>query len=244
MTHYWFGDSWVVGDELELSVDKDTRDQYVFGKLVSDYFNSTSINLGVSGSSIDSLPWEFSKIIDQIKPGDIAFFCLTAPHRTTVLNDDKIPTQIIPGPNYSKYAHPYRDEWFKYFDTEYHRCYNYDRTVALLWLWCKHLKVDCFFVNLFTTVTEKLFDIVPDSNWLLPRNQCLSKFIFPLDGNHDGIVVSDDSSFLTIDQWKSQQKYLEKYVRPGYCHPNIQGHRVIADNIIDILKNIRGNDVD
>ena len=244
MTHYWFGDSWIVGDELELTVDKDSRDQYVFAKLVSDYFDSKSVNLGVSGSSVDSLPWEFSKISNQIQPGDTAFFCLTAPHRTTIINDNKLPAQIVPGPNYSQVVHPHAKEWFKFFDTESHRCYSYGRTVSLLWLWCNYLKVECFFVNLFTTPTEKLLDIVPNRCWLLPTNECLSKFIMPLNGNYEGIVISDDTHFLSNEQWQMQKEYLEKYVKPGYCHPNIQGHRVIADNIIDILKNIRGNNVD
>jgi hypothetical protein len=241
MTHYWFGDSWVVGDELELSVPMTDRGQYVFGKLVSDYFHADSVNLGVSGSSVDSLPWEFNKITKQIKTGDTIFFCLTAPHRTTILNDDKIPTQFTSGaPNYSKSAHPYQAKWFKYFDTNTHRHYNYDRSISLLWLWCQQLQVNCFFMNLFTTMTEKLFDIVPESCWLLPRHECASKFILPLDGNHDGTVISDDSWFLTTEQWESQQQYLEKYIRPGYCHPNISGHRIIADRLIALLETIHG----
>jgi hypothetical protein len=35
----------------------------------------------------------------------------------------------------------------------------------------------------------------------------------------------------------TKEELLEKYIKPGYCHPNIAGHIKIAEEIIDILKN-------
>ena len=51
MKFYWFGDSWVVGDELELTVPYDQRSQYVFAQLFSDHYGVECVNLGLSFST-------------------------------------------------------------------------------------------------------------------------------------------------------------------------------------------------
>ena len=237
MTHYWFGDSWLVGDELELEVPMDNRWDYVFGRLVSNYFGVSAVNCAVSGSAPDSLPWEFNKVADQLQTGDTAFFCLSAPHRTSVLNNEKLLKQITPSVNYNPLAHLHSKQWYKYFDTTAHQAYNYDRTVNLLWLWAQQLQITCYFINIFTTSPDAVMDITPSTAWLLPRDRCLSEFIMPLNGNTEGVVVSNDMSFLTVDQWAAHKEALKEYVHPGYCHPNVCGHQHIAEELIKILEN-------
>jgi hypothetical protein len=56
MKFYWFGDSWVYGDELDLSKD------LPFAEIVSKHFDAKCVNLGQCGSSIDDIPFEFYKI--------------------------------------------------------------------------------------------------------------------------------------------------------------------------------------
>lgn len=232
---YWFGDSWIVGDELELTVPYRDRNQYVFGSLISKHYGAEFINCGVSGSSVDALPIEFNKIANTLSCNDTVFFCLSAHHRTSILDDQGILQQIIPGPNYNSTVHGYPDMWFKYFDTKKQQIYNYDRTIALLYYWCKKLEVQCWFMNLFTTPEDLILDLVPETAWLVPRNQCISQYIMPMNANHTGCVICDDVSYVTIDQWKNQKKYLELYVKPGYCHPNVRGHQEIAEQLIQVL---------
>jgi hypothetical protein len=239
MTHYWFGDSWLVGDELELVVPVQQRDQYVFPKLFSDHYNARSIVIAESGSAIDVIPYQFNQIVDEIQPNDQIFFCLSAGHRVTIFDEHGNPKQITPGPNYSGSAHPHNTMWYKYFDTPSQRVYNYDRTINLLWLWCQHKQLQCWFLNLFTTAPTTLMSLIPNNHWLVPRDQCIAQFIMPLIDNESGMVIDNDCSRLTTEQWENHKRHLEQYVRPGYCHPNIQGHQHIADELIKIYDRLR-----
>lgn len=233
--HYWFGDSWICGDELELVVPMDERGNYTFPNLIGQQFDAETVNLGVSGSSIDAIPFWFKDIVDVVRPEDTVFFALTAPHRTTLFDAQGLPKHILPGSAYNQ-VHPYLHHWFKYFDSEPQRAFNYDRTVNLLYLWCKKLNIRCWFFNLFTTGPESIFDLTPECVWLLPRDHCVSEFIMPVNGDSQGFVVSNDSPFLTDYQWQTQKECLDKYVRPGYCHPNLSGHRLIADQLVQKLQ--------
>lgn len=239
MKFYWFGDSWLVGDELELAVPYDQRTQYVFAQLFSDHYDVECINLGESGSSPDIIPWKFNHIKNQLQSDDIVFFCLSPSHRTSRFNNEQIHEQIIPGPNHNKNVHAYAAKWYKYFDTAPQRLYNYDCIIGLLWLWCQQLGIRCYFTNLFTTEPNTMLKIVPDTAWLLPRDQCIAQLIMPIIDNDSGTVVDNDNPKLTTVEWDLQKKFLEMYVRPGYCHPNIQGHQHIANKLIEIYDRLR-----
>lgn len=235
MKYYWFGDSWVVGDELERSVPMDLREHHTFARLVSNQFNAVCVNLGVSGSGPDSIPYEFNKIVDDLNVDDTVFFCLSASHRIAVLNEQGIPHQIIPGPNHSLTAHEYTNMWYKYFDTEPHRLYNYDRTISLLYLWCLHAGIKCYFMNLFTTEIKTMINVVPESSWLVPRTNCLAEFILPKINNKDGLIINSDYPGITTEDWKLQKAAKEKYIDPNCAHPNLAGHRKIAEELIKLL---------
>ena len=232
---YWFGDSWLVGDELELTVPLKDRHLYVFPTLISQHFSAECVNLGISGSGPDEIPYRFFNIINQLPADDTVFFCLSAHHRVGLLNNSEI-LQIIPGINHSKYTHPHVKEWYKYFDTPQQRVYNYDRTINLLYLWAKQLGIKAYFLNLFTTPGDPVMDIVPASSWLVPRNQCIAQFIMNNIDNDGGVVISDDIPELTEIDWQKQKSALEKYVKPGYAHPNVEGHRHISTKLIALLE--------
>ena len=234
MKHYWFGDSWIVGDELEHSVPRSERHLYAFPRLVSDHFGVESVNCGVSGSSVDSLPFYFNQHVCSMSPGDTVFFGLSSYHRTGILDNNQW-YQISPGSNHSEYIHPCTDTWFKYFDTEQHRLYNYDKTIGLLYLLTKEYDLNCYFFNLFSTVPGTIIDIVPSKNWLLNRNRCLADYIMHINGNSAGYVISDDMPHLDYSDWLKHEEFLNEYVRPGVAHPNIRGHRRIAEKLIGLI---------
>ena len=90
---YWFGDSWVYGDELS------TNDQQnnTFAKLISNHFNAECVNLSIRGSSINSITHEFTKNIDKIDPSvDMVFFGLTSNIRTSLFDDTGKLKNILP----------------------------------------------------------------------------------------------------------------------------------------------------
>jgi hypothetical protein len=238
--HYWFGDSWVAGAELEKQgIPTQQTKNYTFANLVSKEFDVECINLGSFGISNNLLPLFFSKIIKDINvKKDKVFFCLTSGHRMSMLDDKGNPLTILPSiqDNYRRPTeHLYWKEWYKYFDTPYQRVYNYESVVNLLYHWCKNIGVDFYFINLFTTETESIIDSTTSDVWLLPKNQCLAKFILPVIDNDIGGLVIEDRAWLTNVQWNQQQQAIEQYIKPCVCHPNLSGHRHIANELIKIL---------
>ena len=237
---HWFGDSWVVGSELELEVQDNVKQNYTFAKLVSDHFDAECVNLGQPGIGNDLLPLILFENIHNINvQTDIVFFCLTSHHRVVMLDDKKNPLTILPSiqdDNRRNTEHPYWKEWYKYFDNEYNQIFNYERTINLLYLWCQSQQIDFYFVNLFTTVTESIFDLTQATRWLLPKNQSLSDCIFPNTDIEFGGIVLEDRAWLTTEQWKQQQQAIKQYIEPCFCHPNVAGHKKLANELIKLVK--------
>jgi hypothetical protein len=232
---YWFGDSWVFGDELEKEVPDPNN--YTFAQLVSNHFGATNVNLSSNGSSIDNIPIEFSKIASNINPEiDCVFFFLTAAHRVSMFDDTGNLKNILPS-NYKEAhkVHDYSDQWYKYFDTPLQRTYNYDKTINLLYLWCQHIGVKCYFSNIFTTELSLIIDCTPESAWLLPKNTCIAEYILPVIDTTDYRLITEDHPDLTNDQWNAQEPYVKKYIRPCFQHPNVAGHQEIATQLIKLL---------
>jgi len=231
MKFYWFGDSWVFGDELSIN-DRNTQ---VFAKIISDHFQAECINLSICGSSINSLTHEFIKIASTIDPKkDIVFFGLTSNIRISIFDETGLKN-ILPS-GYDKHnLHPHTKEWYKYFDSSTQRVYNYDCNTNLLYLLCKELGIQCYFYNIFTTVDLGVFDYIPLENWLIPKNKCIAEYILPvIDIKNQGLIV-DDCPEITSEQWHEQKVYVDKYIKPCYCHPNIAGHKKIAEELIKCL---------
>jgi hypothetical protein len=238
MTFYWFGDSWVFGDELELQVADDQQEFYTFASVVSKHFHAECINMSECGSSIASIPLKFKSVVDTINAEtDRVFFFLTASHRTSLFDQQGKVKNILPM-GYSKHnMHENYKQWYKYFDSPLQRLYNYDCVVNLLYLWCKSVGITCYFSNIFTVEPDSIVDCTPTSAWLLPRDKCIAEWILPVIDANNFSVVADDHPDLTSDQWQQQKIMVDQYIRPGHVHPNVQGHAKIAKHIIEILQN-------
>jgi len=233
---YWFGDSWVAGDELEMLVPDKEKYKYTFAQLVSNELEYECVNLGTSGSSIDDIAFEFSGIVSDLTPDDIVIFCLTASHRITILGDEGERFQLRASDleNHNNLLHPYTEQWYKYFDTQPQRKYNYDQNINLLHLWCKSIGVKHVFANLFSIEDKSEFDIVPSSCWLTPREQCLAQLFNNPLFDTKGMINADGPS-ITSKDWEYQIERLAEYIRPCLGHPNIKGHITIANFIVKQL---------
>lgn len=235
MAFYWFGDSWVYGDELEREVNNHDFKKYTFANLISEHFNQEPINLSVCGGSINGMVYEFSKVASQLTLEDTVFFLLTSDCRTSIYEQGQIKN-ILPGGYANKHnIHTYNNEWYKFFDSAEQRLLQYEQAINLVYFWCKHLKVNCWFANLFNTQPMGMFDSTDESNWLVPKTKCLGEFILPIVKNNT--LVFNDCPELTNEEWKQQRPYVDQYIKPNYCHPNIAGHKTIANEIIKILEN-------
>ena len=239
MKFYWFGDSWVKGDELEKILPASSWQKSAFPQLVSDYYGAECVNLGVNGHGVDNLAWEFSKVVNNIDPAqDKVFFFLSSDIRTWMFNEQGKLCWIGPYPGFvPSQAHPWWQEYLKYFDNPYQRTYNYDRSVDLLYFWCRNLDITCYFSNIFTTQPTPIMDHTDPESWLVPRDQCIASAIIPHIDNDSGLIFVNDIPKFTTDQWQLQRTHVEKYIRPLGCHPNVEGHKKIAQHIIDLMQN-------
>jgi hypothetical protein len=234
MKYYWFGDSWVWGDELQHFVPAEQCTQSGFPRIVSDMFGAECVNLAQRGSSIDLLPYEFSKIVNDIDPTvDKVFFFLTADHRASKFDQNGELKNILPSAYSEHNIHEHIEKWYKYFDNPYQRLYNYDCIVNLLYFWCANLSIDCYFANIFTVQNQTMFDQVPKENWLVPKNKCIAEYILPVVGNES--VITQDQPGVTVEQWRQQEPCVAKYITPCTAHPNLDGHQEIAKQLIKVL---------
>jgi hypothetical protein len=215
LTDYWFGDSWVYGDEL------DDPSNECFAKLASDAIGTECINLGERATSIDSIVYKFLSIKDQIKPNDNVFFFLTDSNRITIDNKN-----LLAGawedctPN----LHPYNKYWYKYFDSSIQRQNNLDRNLLLLHSACPQAK----FCNIFSYNTSIHLD---PTAWILPSDQCIAQTILP--HVHKGMVLTDHPELL-VEEWQEQEPYVKKYFASG-GHPNKLGHKKIAEELCKLI---------
>jgi hypothetical protein len=230
MKFYWFGDSWVYGDELQ-------NRQECFAQLVSDQLGAECKNLAIVGNSVDLIPLQFHSIADKITPDDRVFFFLTADARTVAFDNQAKWLKIMPNPGFDHQSfHPHTDQWYRYFDTPAQRIWNYDRTINLLWLWCEKIGVRGHFANIFTTPDAPIIDCVPESAWLWNRNHCLSSVLLPHSNNRMGRIITDDCPELTQAQWQEQKTAVAQWISPNHAHPNSAGHAKLAQAIAERLQ--------
>jgi hypothetical protein len=233
MKYFWFGDSWVVGDELVTASNH--KFDKTFAYLTSKHFNAECQNLGECGSSYDDIVYQFYQALPNITRKDTVFFCLTANHRVSFFDNTGKIKRVMPNQIYEKQKpHPYRLQWYKYFDSPAQRIFNQDKNINLLHYWCKDKGIRHFFCNLFTTESDKLIDDVPEKYWLFSKNTCLASTILPIIDSEN--LYLDDHPNLTNEQWNMQQQAVDQYIRPNWAHPNEKGHAKIAEALIKKLK--------
>lgn len=234
---YWFGDSWVKGDELEKILDKSWQ-KSAFPHLVSEHFGAECINLGENGIGPDYLPLQLSRLIKDIDPSNsVLFFFLSSDLRTWMFDEKGEIKSILPYPGFLwPNRHANWQKWYKYFDNPYQRSYNYDKAIDLLYFWSQHIGIPCWFANIFSTQPTPVMDLTSPDVWIVPRDQCIATAILPHIDNDSGLIFVNDIPTKTTAQWQEQQVCVEKFIRPLWCHPNVQGHRKIADYIIEMLE--------
>lgn len=207
----FFGDSWVAGCEAN-EIDGTDCPEFAFPSHFKD-----SINLGVTGSSVDSI---IDILYDNLDI-DTAVFCLTEPVRRIFYTKEN---KVIDG-NVSL------DNEFKRELTSLSNDINDDMIVSrmclLIYYICINHNIKPYFVNLFGSQygVSKLWNLIPADNWLLPRDTCLVKELFDnSDWFPDYPNTAGDYTYWLRDN----NNDVNRYISPCDAHPNKIGHRTIA----------------
>jgi len=221
VTHHWFGDSWVYGDELE-----DTKLAYPY--IVSKYFDVECKNHAVNASSIQHMLIQFKQAI--FEPGDTAFFGLTSEDRNYVYD-----THLYYSANLLK---DYRIDlelnkhWYKYFDSPQQRQHSIASTLDLLKAYCVALDVTPYFYNTFTVSSYKCL-LLENKDWLIDPAECLANEILHIVDNDYYDVVTKDQHWINESDWLIQEPLVHKYFKPNYAHPNSLGHQMLSKRLIN-----------
>lgn len=229
----WCGASWETGDELTLLLPKDQIKNNIFPQLVSDHYNVTCVNLAEHARCIEHLIWQFKSIENTLTSNDIIFFSLPAPHWSMFIGDDEKVKRLSANYKNDHRIDKYSEYWFKYFDNSNQRAWRNDMTLEFLANWCENKHIQYFFYAQANHYYPKY--LTKAVNWLIPPNQCIAEFIVPVIDDNFYEVVTSDREWLKTSDWALQQPLVEKYISPCYCHPNIEGHKKIAQSIIEIL---------
>jgi hypothetical protein len=241
MSFFWFGDSWVTGDELQNEVSVSDINKHTYAYLTSKFFNTKCYNYATNASSIPHLLMQLTEARPKIRKGDTLFFCLTFPDRNFILGEDNKASHLYLGSN----AH--NDEridktlnkiWYKYIDSDAYREMAICNAIDLIKAYCNEMSVKCYFYNGFSNYNYRNLQLLTDDDWLIPSSDCLGSEILHIIDNEYFTIISCDLPYLTNDDWNKHNVLLEKYFRPNHVHPNVLGHQTISKRIIKILNEI------
>ena len=233
----WFGDSWVIGQELGLdisNIDKSVfpnvepgdNPLHAFPTLISKHRKAEFINFAKSAASIEYALFQLVKFCTANHENLInsagshtAFLCLTAQIRGFGIN-------YLTG----KHLHYFNNYRKSKDDTE---VYDSIMTVNSFYSICKLYNIDCVIIPVFCDflIPEEfrhltLFDSALLTDVSLVEETFGEKFI---DIKIHETSMSENDFYLLLSS--------KDWISPNIMHPNIIGHRKLAYKLIELLEN-------
>ena len=210
----FFGDSWVAGCELT-GPGEGPSPELAFPSM----FKKTC-NFGKSGSSIDGL---VDVLLDNL---DIthAIFCLTSAHRRKTI-DTEHGTQDGFLPNILSKE---KQQAQLTLDDPLHNDDLVAKYCSLLYFICNEHNIVPYFVNLFSghALHSKVWKCIPDKCWIISPYKSLVSELFDTTNFFPEYGTDGDYGlWITL----SNNPDVKQYIHPCEGHPNINGHRVIAN---------------
>ena len=178
---------------------------------------------------------QFKLVCDQLHPGDYVFVGLTSPDRILIKDGKTRDLALVHAlDNFSGYEREKLliKQWYKYFDSPEQQCYTNTNALDLLKSYCNQFGVHLCLFNLFTTKLNVNCLSVTDNDWIIPNDYCVALEILDVIDNEYYTVIESDREFLTVEQWEQQKLKVEKYIKPNWAHPNVAGHKKIANYLI------------
>ena len=221
MKIYFDGCSWTRGAELE------NRKEERFSRLVADHFGAEEKNISLSGGSNDRIVRNLL-VNKNIEEYDLAVIEMTFPARTEYYSGTPFQKGMMGSTGWISVNPKYN---FSHMLSKIKKKQLEDDIVYMRGVWknlcTKFTQYEKFWGDYYRTITtHEFFQTKEKINKLTIENHCQIKGV-PL-------VIC------TINPWTKENFELQmnnKINNPsGKGHPDAEGHRIIANKIIDIAK--------
>jgi len=226
-TLYFFGDSWsseYCEIERLVASKRIILDQPLqsYPTMIGTLMQFPVKNLSQPGSSQSSL---IEKLLQSdVTSGDHAVFSLTAPSRRMYYNDQGQSINTFTS-SIKESLNDYDDSWQSALT-----CYT-------LYKLCQEKSVGCWFISTFNIsynpdFCHSLWDYIPDSAWLIPKDRCVVQTEFDPEffGRYKDYKNSDFYEWLNTNN-----NQVHKCIKPCEQHPNLYGRQLIANKIAQEL---------
>ena len=205
-----FGDSWPVGSEL-------AANEVPYGKLLAAMLQADFQNYAQPGTSNDHQIFQLKTFLEKNDPSNtIAVFFITSPARTLVLEDDGKTKKIIyPWADMSRGEVSYY--YFKYFHNPPFEQFRLHLSVLSMQRICQMHGIRDFYIVGWSKCNFDFPGI--DESKIFKQGAVTCADLLGVNGEHEFSLASEN-----------------QYVYPNHCHPNQQGHKLIAQTLFEWIK--------
>lgn len=210
-----FGDSWAEGFGLKDGEKK-------FSDFLSEHYQSPVTNLGLSASSMGHITSEIFKNSDEFKYSDV-LICVIPPDTRWYNIDNNYNTHSLFN------GMPEYGDFLKLFNTTAWFTYHHSLFIYAISQLAKQKRMKCLLMHNYGKL-----ELLPNFEFLigdvfLDRNKSLCHY---LSGKEEW------QNNLTVDVKNGMNRIEGKYFIPNDNHPNEEGHKFIANLIIERFANV------
>lgn len=206
-----FGDSWPAGGELK-------PEEHAFGSILGDLLQVEQFkNYGRGGTSAEHMILQLKRYIEDHQPikDTIAIFFITSPSRALYIDDEGHESTIYPSMNDNNNERHHH--YFKYLHTHPLEHFRLQTTILSLQRMSSENNIRDFYIVGWSKLEFDYPGIDKSKIYREGQINCADLFN----------VVGDLEMALKVPN---------KYIWPKNCHPNQEGHRLIAETLYHWLK--------
>ena len=230
---HFFGDSWTSEKcELEKLIEqgKLAGPALSVPALVASKLQLPYTNYSLPASSQEEMIYRMKDA--KMQPGDHAVFALTAPSRRFYLDSHNKVNRLFVDNNPDA-VNDFSDSWKSAC-----ACYIFYSTCqsqgVIPWL------LSTFNVSWMPETKNHIWNLIPDQIWIIPKNKCIIATDFDPEWFDKYAKEYRNSDFFDWLETKNEQ--VNKFIYPCQVHPNQEGRKVIADQIVKAIARYLDNE--
>jgi hypothetical protein len=198
-----------IGDSWPAGAELKNPKLLSFPALIGERLHIKSINLAVPATSADQALYTLINASLPICNNTLVLFCLTGISRSMNIKDDR-PKEIHPTSNT-----PASKAYYKFIHSNQLDKFNRIRNILAAQHFCQKVGCKILFVN----------------NWdQTPRHHAVDESLFYTKTLTEILNLKHDDSEFDNNMSKHE------YITPNLCHPNVNGHSIIAEELSNWIK--------